>query len=135
MPRILIVDDDASFGASAVKILQDAGFQARFHRGPFGSLHAIRETACDAVLLDVNMPKLDGAQLVRMIQQAFGALRPSVLLCSNMTAGTLQRIAQAIGAQGAIPKDAPSSELVTRIMAALAERDRRYPQPRRLPAA
>jgi two-component system response regulator PrrA len=135
MPRILIVDDDASFGASAVKILQDAGFQARFHRGPFGSLHAIRETACDAVLLDVNMPKLDGAQLMRMIQQAFGALRPSVLLCSNMSLGTLQRIAQAIGAQGAIPKDAPNSEVVTSIKAALAERDRRYPQPRKRPAA
>lgn len=136
MSRILIVDDDASFGARAVKTLQDAGFQARFHHGPFGSLHAIRETASEVVLLDVNMPKLDGAQLVRMIQQAFGARRPSVLLWSNMHPRPLQRIAAVIGAQGAIVKDAPDAELITHVTAALAARnERKAARTRRYPAA
>ncbi|UQA55483.1 response regulator [Polyangium aurulentum] len=135
MPRVLVVDDDASYGARAVQILQDAGFQARFHRGPFGSLHAIRETNCDVLLLDVNMPKLDGPQLVRMIQQAFGARRPEMLLYSNMSLGILERIAGAIGAQGAVPKDATPEEMVARVQRALAKRGGRHGLPRKRPAA
>jgi CheY-like chemotaxis protein len=135
MPRILVVDDETSFGARAVQILQDAGLQARFHRGPFGTLHAIRETNCDVLLLDVNMPKLDGAQLVRIIQQAFGAWRPQIILYSNMSPGILRRIADAIGAQDGIAKDAPGPELVASVQRALASRGERHALRRRLPAA
>jgi chemosensory pili system protein ChpA (sensor histidine kinase/response regulator) len=119
VPRILIIDDDANFGATAVRILESAGYQARFHRGPFGSLQAIRETLCDLVLLDVNMPKLDGPLLVRMIRDAFGMGRVRVVLCSNMDVGPLQRLAKAMGAHGAVPKLSSDHELLDQIKAAL----------------
>ncbi len=119
MPRILIIDDDASFGASAVRTLEGAGFSARFHRGPFGSLQAIRETLCDVVLLDVNMPKLDGPLLVRMIRDAFGRGGVKVVLCSNMEPGPLERLAKVMGVHGAVPKQMPESLLVDQVRSAL----------------
>jgi chemosensory pili system protein ChpA (sensor histidine kinase/response regulator) len=122
MSRILIIDDDANFGANAVRVLEGAGFSARFHRGPFGSLQAIRETVCDLVLLDVNMPKLDGPLLVRMIRDAFGLGRVKVLLCSNMEPAPLERLARAMGVHGAVPKSVPQSEIVDHIRAVLPQR-------------
>lgn len=122
MPRILIIDDDAVFGASAVRTLESAGFSARFHRGPFGSLQAIRETLCDVVLLDVNMPKLDGPLLVRMIRDAFGRGGVKVLLCSDMEPGPLERLAKVMGVHGAVPKQLPEAALVDQVRAALPPR-------------
>ncbi|WP_170319446.1 response regulator [Polyangium spumosum] len=119
MPRILIIDDDAAFGASAVRTLEGAGFSARFHRGPFGSLQAIRESLCDVVLLDVNMPKLDGPLLVRMIRDAFGLGSVKVLLCSDMEPGPLERLAKVMGVHGAVPKQVHGAELVDQVRAAL----------------
>jgi CheY-like chemotaxis protein len=113
--RVLVIDDDAAFGEYAVQVLERAGFVSRFHRGPFGTLMAIREMDCDLVLLDVSMPRLDGPMLARMIRNAFGATKLRVFLCSGMTPGPLARLAQAAGADGAITKDtldrAPEEEL------------------------
>jgi CheY-like chemotaxis protein len=119
MRRILIIDDDATFGARAVQMLEKAGFSARYHRGPFGTLQAIRDAHCDLILLDVNMPKLDGPLLVRMIRDSFGLGRIKVLLCSNMEPPTLERLAALMGVQGAFPKHLPEAELVDRVRAAL----------------
>jgi chemosensory pili system protein ChpA (sensor histidine kinase/response regulator) len=121
MRRILIIDDDANFGANAVQMLESAGFNARFHRGPFGSLQAIRETVCELVLLDVNMPKLDGPLLVRMIRDAFGLGRIKVLLCSNMEPAPLERLAKAMGVHGAVPKSVPQAEIIDQVRAVLPQ--------------
>jgi len=121
MQRILIIDDDANFGANAVRMLESAGFSARFHRGPFGSLQAIRETVCDLVLLDVNMPKLDGPLLVRMIRDAFGLGRIKVLLCSNMEPAPLERLAKAMGVHGAVTKSVPQAEIIDQVRAVLPQ--------------
>jgi CheY-like chemotaxis protein len=119
MPRILIIDDDAAFGASAVRTLESAGFSVRFHRGPFGSLQAIRETHCDVVLLDVNMPKLDGPLLVRMIRDAFGRSGVKVVLCSDMEPGPLERLAKVMGVHGSVAKQLPDHLLIDQVRAAL----------------
>ncbi|XXX72011.1 response regulator [Sorangium sp. So ce134] len=102
--RVLVIDDDVSFGEEAVRALVRAGAAARFHRGPFGSLHAIREMRSDVVLLDVNMPRMDGAQVVRAIRDADGLRDVRVLLCSNMDLRVLERLAATLKAHGAVPK-------------------------------
>jgi DNA-binding response OmpR family regulator len=118
---ILIVDDDEAFGRASVDKLVRAGFSARFHRGPFGCLNAIRETDCGLVLLDVSMPKLDGAMVLRLIRQTFAPRRIPVLLFSNMERPYLSRLAASIGADGAISKNADEAELSAQIRAAMAE--------------
>ncbi|UQA59433.1 response regulator [Polyangium aurulentum] len=102
---VLIIDDDPEFGARAVRVLERAGIATRYHRGPFGSLVAVREAGCEVVLLDVNMPRLDGSVLLRMIHGTFGAGKIRVLLCSDMAADRLTQLAARLGAQGAVPKE------------------------------
>ena len=117
--KVLVIDDDEEFGRRAASALENAGLIARFHHGPQGSLQAIRETACDVVLLDVNMPQLDGPRLMRMIRETYAASRLRVILCSDMHKGVLQRLADRLGADGAIPKPEDTLELVSALEAAL----------------
>jgi len=67
---------------------------------------------CDVVVLDVNMPRLDGPLVLRMIRDAVGMNTTRVLLCSNMEPGPLARLAAASGAHGSLAKDAIDAELV-----------------------
>ncbi|WP_170319679.1 response regulator [Polyangium spumosum] len=117
--RVLVIDDDTTFGMVAARRLEEAGFAVRFHRGPFGCLQAIRDMRCDVVVLDVNMPKLDGPLVLRMIRDAAGMGRTRVLLCSNMEPGPLARLAEASGAHGALAKNAFDAELVSSLRALL----------------
>ncbi len=118
-PIILFIDDHDTDGVSTFHRLTKLGFTARFHHGPFGTLAAIRDTQCDLVLLDVNMPGLDGPALVRVIRHTYHHL--PVLLYSNMEKGVLDRIGRHIGADGTIVKDATDEELVGTLREVLAE--------------
>lgn len=117
--RVLVIDDDAAFGFALARRLEGAGFAARFHRGPFGCLQAIRDMRCDAIVLDVNMPRLDGPLVLRMMRDAVGMGTPRVLLCSNMEAESLARLAAISGAHGSLTKGAVDEELVPSVRAML----------------
>ncbi|WP_437683491.1 response regulator [Sorangium sp. So ce131] len=119
--RVLVIDDDVNFGEEAVCALARAGAAARYHRGPFGSLHAIREMRSDVVLLDVNMPRMDGAQIVRAIRTADGIRDVRVLLCSNMDLRVLERLAATLKAHGAVPKAAFEDGTATLAIARVIE--------------
>lgn len=123
-PRVLIVDDDERFGRTAARLLSRAGLHAVFHLGPFGTINAVRASACDVLLLDINMPSLDGAALARMVTLTFGG-RVRVVLCSNMASEHLTRLAARMGLQGGIAKEAFEDERLDVILAELGARKAR----------
>ena len=105
--KILVVDDDPRFGERAVALLRAAGFAASFHRGPLGTLQAVRDSGCDLVVLDVNMPKIDGVVLLRMIRDALGLGRVRVVLCSDMAPRVLEAIATSARAPFVVKSASP----------------------------
>lgn len=117
MYRVLIIDDDAAFGGRAVRCLERGGFSARFHQGPFGSLHAIRETGSDLVLVDIDMPRLDGGLLVKMVRDAFGLGQTRIMLVGNRPDTQLAELASTVGAHGYVSKRAADPDFVHRIRA------------------
>ncbi|HRI69399.1 MAG TPA: response regulator [Polyangium sp.] len=115
MNRVLIIDDDAAFGGRAVRCLERGGFAARFHQGPFGSLHAIRETGSDIVLVDIDMPRLDGGLLVKMVRDAYGLGQTRVMLTGNRPDHQLAELASSVGADGYVSKLVAEPDLVSRV--------------------
>jgi CheY-like chemotaxis protein len=115
MYRVLIIDDDATFGGHAVRCLERVGFLARFHQGPFGSLHAIRETESDVVLVDIDMPRLDGGLLVKMVRDAYGLGQTRVMLLGNRTDAQLAELASTVGAHGYVSKLAADPDFIHRV--------------------
>lgn len=66
--RILVVDDDAEIRDLAALVLGKAGYEVRTADGGRTALEEARLGSPDLVLLDVNMPEMDGWETLRLLK-------------------------------------------------------------------
>lgn len=69
MPKILIVDDDPSFGLMLKKFLEKKGFEANEVLTGKSCLEKMAEESFDLALLDFRLPDMDGLDLLKAIRQ------------------------------------------------------------------
>ncbi|MEE9218083.1 MAG: sigma-54 dependent transcriptional regulator [Acidobacteriota bacterium] len=67
--RILIVDDDGGVRSSLRGVLVDEGYMVELAESGEQCLEVCRRTSCDAVLLDVWLPSMDGLETLRRLRQ------------------------------------------------------------------
>jgi DNA-binding response OmpR family regulator len=79
---ILIVDDDPDMTSIFSLGLQDQGFEVYTHNDPLEVLSQFRPNFYDLLLIDINMPKMNGIDLSRQILE----LDSNVRICF-ITAG------------------------------------------------
>ncbi|MFE3542503.1 response regulator transcription factor [Nocardia sp. NPDC059177] len=117
---VLVVDDDEDVLASVERGLRLSGFQVLVARDGAAALRAVAEHAPDAVVLDMNMPVLDGAGVVTALR-AMGNDVPICVLSAR--ASVDDRIAGLeSGADDYLVKPFELAELVARIRALLRRR-------------
>jgi two-component system, OmpR family, response regulator MprA len=61
--RVLIVDDDTSVARVLVRIFEKAGFAAQAAHNGEQALALLQATRFDAMVCDIQMPRMDGKQL------------------------------------------------------------------------
>lgn len=71
MKKIVVVDDDRMNLATARKVLGDAYKVIPFMRGE-DAVSFLRENTCDMILLDINMPGMNGFQVLEQIRSLVG---------------------------------------------------------------
>jgi len=109
MVKILVVDDEKPARAGMRKVLERAGFQVTEAQDGRGALDAVRSEAPDVVLLDVNIPRPDGMEVLRRVRGM-----PDAPLVIVITAYGSERLAaEAIreGAYDYLPKPYELDEL------------------------
>ncbi|WP_425301062.1 response regulator transcription factor [Nocardia neocaledoniensis] len=117
---VLVVDDDPDVLASVERGLRLSGFQVLVARDGAAALRAVTEHAPDAVVLDMNMPVLDGAGVVTALR-AMGNDVPVCVLSARSSVD--DRIAGLeSGADDYLVKPFELAELVARIRALLRRR-------------
>src|SRR5687767_1279714 len=79
--KILIVDDEVEFGAFLIKILEAAGYEAEQALNPLKALPLIRDGEFALVLLDQNMPGIDGLTLLGEMRKEMNV--PVVMLTGS----------------------------------------------------
>lgn len=82
-PQILIVDDEAPFAKRLKLAFQEAGYVAEALYDGVSALDFERKTALDLLILDLRMPNLDGADVLRFLRTEGNTL--PVLLISGET--------------------------------------------------
>ncbi len=104
MKRCLIVDDSRVVRKVARRIVEDLRFEADEAADGAQALEACRKTMPDCILLDWNMPVMNGIEFLKALRNEFGPDEPPVLFCT--TENDISFIEQAIeyGAQEFIMK-------------------------------
>lgn len=69
MRRYLLVDDNREFAGNLAEILRDAGDEAEVAHGGREALAHVRDARFDAVVTDMRMPEMGGAQLLHEIRR------------------------------------------------------------------
>ena len=96
MTSCLIVDDSKVIRTVARRILEELQFETMEAADGQAALDACKAKMPDSVLLDWNMPVMDGMEFLRALRQLPGGDRPVVLFCT--TENDLEHIQQAMEA-------------------------------------
>ena len=83
MKHCLIVDDSAVIRKVARRILEGLAFRISEAEDGSQALAACRSEMPDAVLLDWNMPVMDGYEFLKALRKMPGGQAPKVVFCTT----------------------------------------------------
>ncbi len=90
--RILLAEDNVINQKVALKILERMGYQADVANNGKEAVDAVARQTYDVVLMDVQMPEMDGVQATAQIRARFGDNRPWIVaLTANALEGDRDR--------------------------------------------
>ena len=96
MKTCLIVDDSSVIRKVARRILEGLEFEIQEAEDGEQALDACRRQLPEAILLDWNMPKMDGYDFLRFLRRLPGGDGPKVVFCT--TENDVAHIARALHA-------------------------------------
>ena len=94
MKTCLVVDDSRVIRKVTRRILEDLGFEVFEGADGVEALAWCRGSMPDVVLLDRDMPTMDGLEFLRRLRQEPGGAAPKVIFCSAES--DLARIGEAL---------------------------------------
>jgi excisionase family DNA binding protein len=111
-PPVLLVDDDEGMRELVRLQLEREGYDVQEAASADEGMAAIEARKPDLVLLDVMMPHVDGWEMLRRIQERYGAGAIPVLMFSGQVDDDGRRQAASSGARGFVGKGFDLDELV-----------------------
>ena len=104
MTKVLVVDDSSVIRKVARRIFEGMHMQAAEAENGQVALESCAASMPDAILLDWNMPVMDGFGFLRALRKMPGGKRPQVVFCT--TENDVAHIARAMhaGANGYVMK-------------------------------
>lgn len=109
---IVIVDDDPGICSFVSETLRDAGYQTVCANDGGTALAIVQQHQPDLILLDVQMPGLDGWDVLAQLRSAAGPKQPIVIM-TGQYAG--QERALGSGAQGYLAKPFTLDDLLASV--------------------
>lgn len=119
--KILLVDDDRSVRVTLTEVLQKAGYQVVTAVDGEHALEKVNEDNFDLVLLDMNLPGVDGIEVLRRIKVEI----PSQQVIMITGYGTIETAVEAmkLGACDYIQKPFSPQEICTLVKKVLERRE------------
>jgi two-component system chemotaxis response regulator CheY len=112
MSRILAVDDSPSMRDMVRMALTSAGFEVAHASDGQEALILARASNFDLVLADVNMPHMDGIQLIRALRAEPAYRHTPILMLTTEGSAERRREGKEAGATGWIVKPFDPTQLV-----------------------
>lgn len=116
---IVVVDDDPIQSKRAADAFRERGDTVRTARDGLEGLALCLKKSPDAVLTDVQMPKMDGWQLVRMLRARPAFAGMPIIFLTTLSSETDRLLGYRIGVDDYLPKPYDTAELVSRVQSAV----------------
>lgn len=116
--RLLLVEDDAMLGSLLKRGLTQAGHTVEWLKSGESAFEALQTTEFDLLVLDVNLPKMSGIELVKKLRGNSGKFREQPVLMLTAMDGIEYKL-QGLdsGADDYLTKPFDFEELLARIRA------------------
>jgi CheY-like chemotaxis protein len=113
----LIVDDHPAFRASARLLLESEGYAVIGEAGDgAGALDAVGELAPDFILLDVQLPDIDGFEVAERINASAGDGAPVIVLVSSRDRTDFGPLLDRSAVRGFISKGELTGEAIAELL-------------------
>ena len=122
--HILIVDDQRELAGMMADMLGDAGFATRTADNGRDALADIQADRPDLLVLDVNMPGLDGFEVATMLKADPSTATIPIIMVSAQDGRGSRVIGLESGAEDYLSKPVDQAELIAKIRNILLLRDR-----------
>ena len=121
LPRLVLVDDSEIVLAVMSDVLVKAGFEVRAASSLRQFLNLVLDWKPNLVVTDLFMPDMSGAELCTWLRKQVETSRIPVIICSSAPDDELARIAQEVGADGYVSKQAGPEALPAKLHALCEE--------------
>jgi CheY-like chemotaxis protein len=114
---VLVIDDEVRDRELVGAMLAISGYEVRHAESGAHGLEQVSAAPPDVILLDVQMPGMDGYEVCRLLRRAPGTRRIPVIMITASDDPALNRKAYAVGAQACITKPVRQDGLIATIQA------------------
>jgi two-component system cell cycle response regulator DivK len=114
MQTILYIEDNAQNMRLVRKILLHAGYNVLEAEDGLTGIRAAHESRPDLILLDINLPDIDGLEVAQRLRSSGMGSVPIIALTANAMVGDRERLLSG-GCDGYLPKPVSRQELLMNI--------------------
>ncbi len=112
--RLLVAEDDRSVCDLIRAHLEMSGYQVHVARDGNEALKQVRSLRPDALILDINMPEIDGFGVLERLHEVSHVRLPVLVLTARHAAGDVRRAID-LGARDFLAKPFTEAQLAARV--------------------
>ena len=114
--KILVIEDDRAISGLLVHILEGRDYKVEPAYNGLAGLEKTKSFEPDLILLDVNMPLMDGWQLLKALKSSAKTYEIPIVMCTEHSLMKEVEEALANGASGYIMKPFTTERVIGKIM-------------------
>jgi chemosensory pili system protein ChpA (sensor histidine kinase/response regulator) len=121
-PTIMVVDDSLTVRKVTSRLLERQGYLVVTARDGVEAMEKLQEGIPDAMLVDIEMPRMDGFDLTRHVRADARLAKVPIIMITSRTAEKHERYAREIGVNHFLGKPYQEDDLLGKIAGFLEER-------------
>ena len=121
--RVVVADDSLSVRRALEQLMQDAGFEVATARDGFEALAEIQARPTDALLIDLEMPRMNGLEVTRNLRNHAETRDLPVVMITSRASDKYLAMAEQAGVTRMLGKPFSEDTLVALVRGLIAERE------------
>ena len=114
-PLVMVVDDSLTMRKVLSRTLEREGYRVITAKDGMDAIQVLQENMPDIMLTDIEMPRMDGFELVRNVRDDEKTKTLPIVIISSRTAEKHRNLAKEIGVNAFLGKPVQDDELITQV--------------------